>query len=169
MYNENNISKSKRVALTGVMVALSMLLSYLETLIPLNIGIPGVKLGLANVVVIALIEKLPFGNLFLISTIRVLLSALLFGNSATLLFSVSGAVLSLIVMFVLKRSEKFSSVGISIAGGVSHNIGQLLVAAFLSGSMRIVYYIPALLLSGIITGLIIGIFGAYIGKRLKEV
>ncbi len=168
MNDKNNRINSKNVALSGVMIALSMLLGYFESLVPLNIGVPGVKLGLANIVIIVMINKLPFPDLIVISLFRVILSSVLFGNVQALIFSVCGALFSLLIMYIMKRSKLFGTVGISIGGGVAHNIGQLVCALFMIGVFRIIYYLPVLLVSGVVSGMLIGIFGAYIGKRMGD-
>ncbi|MCR5808499.1 MAG: Gx transporter family protein [Clostridiales bacterium] len=156
-----------RITLLGVSVAAAMVLSYIETLIPLSIAVPGVKMGLANLVMVFLLYKLDWKHAAAVSIIRVLLTALLFGNAASLAYSASGAALSLIVMSLLKGSGAFSSVGVSMAGAVSHNAGQIIMAVLLTGTREIAWWLPPLILSGIVTGLAIGAVGAVLISKIK--
>ena len=151
------MTPAKRVAYTAICVALAMVFSYVETLIPINFGIPGIKLGLANLAIVFALYSLGLPLAALISFVRILLSALLFGNIASMMYSLAGGFLSLLVMAILKKIKGFSAVGVSIAGGVSHNIGQILMAWFMLGSFKIIYYLPVLMIAGAVTGLIIGI------------
>lgn len=151
---------SKTVARIGMCVSLAMIFSYIEVLIPFHFGIPGVKLGLANIVIVIGLFFLEIREVFLISIVRILLMGLLFGNGASLLYSLAGGFLSLAGMFLLKRIQKFSVTGISVAGGVLHNVGQILMAAILMESGSILYYLPVLLAAGVVTGLLIGLLSA---------
>lgn len=151
------MTPAQKVATTAIMVALAMIFSYVEALIPINFGIPGIKLGLANLVVVVSMYLLNVPLAALISLVRILLSALLFGNLASLLYSLAGGFLSFVVMALLKKVKGFSVIGVSIAGGICHNIGQILTAWFMLGSFKIVYYLPVLIIAGALTGLIIGI------------
>ena len=117
-----------RVAYFGMFTALALIFSYVETLIPISFGIPGVKLGLANLIIVAALYKMALKEAYLLSVVRVLLAGFLFGNYFSILYSLSGALLSLSVMALLKKNGGFSVIGVSIAGGVFHNIGQLFVA-----------------------------------------
>lgn len=160
---------TERIARLGVLTALAMIFSYVESLIPLNFGIPGIKLGVANLVVVIALFFLPMGDAFLISMIRVLLLGILFGNAASLLYSFTGAVFSFLVMCLSKRFLGLSVVGISVLGAVFHNIGQLFAAAYVLGNIRITYYLPVLLVAGILTGLLIGLLAGEIKKRLGRI
>ena len=117
-----------RVAYFGVFTALALIFSYVETLIPINFGIPGVKLGLANLVIVIALYKMKLTEVYLLSVVRVLLSGFIFGNYFSIIYSLAGGLLSLTVMALLKKSKGFSVMGISVAGGVFHNVGQLIVA-----------------------------------------
>lgn len=161
------MSSAKRVATTAVMVALAMIFSYVEALIPINFGIPGIKLGLANLVVVFALYALSWPQAALISLVRILLSALLFGNLSSMLYSLAGGILSFIVMALLKKVKGFSIIGVSIAGGVCHDVGQILMAWFMLGSFKIVYYLPVLVIAGAITGLIIGILAKICLTRIR--
>ncbi|MBR7073308.1 MAG: Gx transporter family protein [Eubacterium sp.] len=148
-------SKAKKAAFFGIMVALAFTFSYFESLIPFNIGIPGVKLGLANLVVVIALYFYGIKAAFPIALIRILLAGFTFGNVNSLLYSLAGGILSLLVMWAVKNT-KLSVIGVSILGGVTHNIGQLAAAALLMNTARIIYYLPVLLVAGTVTGFLIG-------------
>ena len=160
-------TKAKRAALFGMMTALAFTLSYLESLIPFSIGIPGVKLGLANLVVVMAIYTMNKGEAFAIAFIRILLAGLTFGNVYSLAYSLCGGLLSLCIMLLLRKT-KLSVVGVSAAGGVCHNIGQIIVAAFVMSTIRIAYYLPALLVSGVLTGVLNGIIAKTVIDRVSR-
>lgn len=160
---------SKKVATIGVLIALAMIFSYIEVLLPINLGIPGAKLGLANLVVVISLYLLPLSWTWMISLIRIFLMGILFGNGLSILYSISGGILSLLVMSILKKIKGFSITGISISGGVSHNMGQLLMAVVILGNIKISYYIPVLLILGMITGIFIGQLSTQIIKVIKKV
>lgn len=152
----------------GVLTALAMIASYIEVLLPFSVGIAGIKLGLANIVVVITLYVLGEKEAFLVSFVRIFLMGFLFGNMAGILYSLAGGMLSLAVMIVLFRLRKFSVSGVSIAGGVSHNIGQLTVAVFIVSNLKLLYYLPVLLCAGIVTGLLIGILTREILRRLPR-
>ncbi|MGF0017230.1 Gx transporter family protein [Sporofaciens sp. SGI.106] len=158
-----------RVAFFGVFVALALIFSYVESLIPIQIGIPGVKLGLANLIIVIALYKMSLKEAYLLSVTRVVLSGFIFGNLFSILYSLAGGLLSLSVMALLKKHGDFSVIGISIAGGVSHNIGQLAVAMVVVETFSVVYYIPVLLIAGLITGLLIGITADEMLRRLTNI
>jgi len=155
-----------RVAYFGVFTALALIFSYVETLIPINFGIPGVKLGLANLVIVI---ALKLTEVYLLSVVRVLLSGFIFGNYFSIIYSLAGGLLSLTVMALLKKSKGFSVMGISVAGGVFHNVGQLIVAMLVVETFSVGYYFSVLLVAGLITGLVIGIVSAEMLKRIKNI
>ena len=155
-----------RVAYFGVFTALALIFSYVESLIPISLGIPGVKLGLANLIIVIALYKMPLGQVYLLSIVRVLLSGFIFGNYFSIIYSLAGGLLSLTVMAVLKKAGGFSIAGISIAGGVFHNVGQLLVAMAVVETFQVAYYVPVLLFAGLITGFLIGITAREMLKRL---
>lgn len=152
-----NKKKVKNIAFYGMMIALAFIFSYLESFIPINalIPIPGVKLGLANVVVLFALYTMKFRDALVIAVIRIFLAGLLFGNPMTIAYSFVGGMLSLVVMALVKKT-KLSIMGVSMLGGICHNIGQLLVAVVLTETVRIAYYLPVLLISGMVTGLLMG-------------
>ena len=160
--------KSRAVSF-GVFVALALIFSYIETLIPINFGIPGVKLGLANLIIVVGLYKLHLADDYLLSVTRVILAGFLFGNLFSIIYSLAGCLLSLTVMALVKRTEKFDVMGISILGGIFHNIGQLIVAALVLENVSIFNYIPVLLIAGLVTGALIGIVAGEILKRLKNI
>lgn len=147
----------KKIPYYGLFAALAILMGYVEMLIPIPVPIPGVKLGLANVIIIIMMYFVDTKSAFFVSLIRVVLSGLLFAGFAGLLYSLSGAMLSFFVMALLKKTDKFSIVGVSIAGGVFHNVGQIIVAALAVENVKMAYYLPFLLVSGVVTGMLIGI------------
>ena len=153
----------------GMFTALALIFSYVESLIPFHIGIPGVKLGLANLVIVVAMYKMNKKQVYLLSVTRVVLAGFIFGNLFSIVYSLAGSLLSLAVMYGLKRKESFSIMGISMAGGVFHNIGQLIVAMIVLESLNLVYYASVLLISGLITGIVIGIVSDEIMKRIKKI
>ncbi len=158
---------SKRIANIGLMTALAMIFSYVEAMLPINFGIPGVKIGIANLVVVSGIYILNIKDVWMISMIRIFLMGLLFGNGVSLIYSLSGGVLSLLVMMLLKKSGIFSITGVSVAGAVSHNIGQLIAASVVIGNLSIFYYFPVLLIAGVVMGIIIGMLSGRILTGVK--
>lgn len=158
---------TKKIVTLSVLVAVASVLSYLESLLPGFIPVPGVKVGLANIAVVFALYALDGKSAALISLFRVLLLSLLFGNAAGFLYSVGGAVLSLSGMLLLKRFRVFDTVGVSIAGGVLHNLGQIAVAAALLRSPALITYFPVLLLFGTAAGCVVGIVGGLLVKKVK--
>lgn len=158
-----------KVAVFGVFTSLALILSYVELLIPINFGIPGMKLGLANLLVVILLYKGCPRDALLLSVIRILLSGLIFGNMFSIFYSLGGGLLSLAVMVFLKKTGQFTVAGISIGGGASHNVGQLLVAIFVVQTYQVGYYLPVLLIAGVITGAVIGILSAEVLKRTQSI
>ncbi len=158
-----------RAAYFGVFTALALIFSYVEKLIPINFGIPGVKLGLANLVIVMVLYKTDFKEALLLSVARVILAGFIFGNLFSILYSLAGGVLSLIVMNALRCRKSFSVIGVSIAGGVSHNIGQLIVAMLVVETYQVGYYLPVLLIAGTLTGAVIGIVCREVLKRVEDV
>ena len=159
--------KAKNVALYGLLIALALVLSYLESLVPLSFAVPGIKMGLSNIVVVFALYRLRARDAAVISLVRVLLVSVLFGNVFSLAYSAAGAVLSLLVMLLLKSTGKFSETGVSVAGAVAHNAGQILVAVFMLETGRLVYYLPVLCISGTIAGVCIGLVSALLVKRIR--
>lgn len=158
---------SKRVARYALLIALAMALSWLESLVPLSMAAPGMKLGLTNIVVVFALYRMSLRDAAALSLVRVLLVSMTFGNAYSFAYSLAGAVLSLTVMAVLKRTGKFSILGVSIAGGVGHNLGQIAVAMAVLGTARLAWYLPALLVSGTLAGAAVGAAGGLVAARVK--
>lgn len=158
--------KTKIVALCGVFTALAFIFSYVEMLLPISLGIPGIKLGLANCCAIVLIYLVGGLEATVVNGIRVILANVLFGNFSSFLFSLAGAVLSMAAMLLLKKTKIFSPVAVSVTGGVMHNIGQIIAAVFIMENAAIAYYLPVLLITGIITGAVIGILATVVINRM---
>lgn len=146
-----------------------MLLSYVEFLLPpIFVAVPGIKMGLPNVVILYVLYALDFRYALLVSLVRICLSSLLFGNTMTFAYSIAGAMLSLLIMLILKKTDKLSVIGVSVAGGVSHNIGQILVAMLLLDTPQIAFYLIILAITGTVSGIFIGLCGAILTKRLPS-
>ena len=156
-----------RAAYFGVFTALALILSYVELLIPINFGIPGAKLGLANLVIVVVLYRNGWREALLLSVVKIVLAGFMFTNLFSILYSLAGGILSLGVMSLLKWKNIFSVTGVSIAGGVSHNVGQLLVAMAVVETYQVGWYLPALLIAGVLTGLLIGILSAGMLKRIR--
>lgn len=161
--------KKNGIAYFGVFTALALIFSYVETLIPISFGIPGVKLGLANLIIVIALYKMKLKETYMLCVTRILLAGFIFGNYFSIIYSLAGGILSLLVMAFLKRQGGFSVMGISVAGGVFHNIGQLLIAILIVESFSVSYYIPVLLAAGVLTGLLIGILAAQMLRRLTNI
>lgn len=167
----NKKTPANQVALSGVLVALSLIFSYIESLISITAGVPGVKLGLANLVVLSCLYILNPIQVLIINIARILLAGFMFGNLYTIIYSLAGGILSFLIMLLFKKISCFSQVGVSIIGGVFHNLGQILVACLVLKSLNIFSYLPVLLISGTIAGALIGIVGKLVTRciyKLKE-
>lgn len=161
--------KSRNVATYGMLIALAFILSYIERMIAIPVPIPGIKVGLANLVVITALYLMGPKHAFVLSMIRILLVGFTFGSLSTILFSFAGGILSWILMVLAQKIKGLSMTGISILGGVGHNVGQIVVAMFVVNSTTLLYYLPVLILSGLIAGMVIGIIGALLINRLKHI
>ncbi|MCF0140552.1 MAG: Gx transporter family protein [Mogibacterium sp.] len=161
-------TKTKRIAYIALMVALALIFSYVEAIIPYNPGIPGVKLGIANIVTLVALYKFGWKDAAAISVLRIVIAGLLFNGLFGMLYALAGALVSFVGMLGLKKTNLFSVVGVSMAGGVLHNFGQLLVAAALIEDLRIFIYFPVLLFSGIVCGIAIGVAATLILKSLRN-
>ena len=158
---------TRKLTTLAITVTLAMALSFLESQIPPLMAIPGVKLGLANVAVIFALYRFGAREAAAVSALRVFLVGLLFGSFVSTLYSIAGAILSFVVMLLLRRFKIFSEVGVSVAGGVCHNIGQIAVACVLLETNVILYYLPFLLLSGTVAGVGVGALSALLIRKLK--
>lgn len=158
---------NRKVAVLSLSIALAMILSYVESQIPSAVAIPGVKMGLANLAVIYTLYKSGLKEAIIVSLVRVFMLAMLFGNAVSLIYSVSGACLSLLTMIILIKTNKFSTIGVSVAGGVMHNVGQILAACVLLETNILKYYLPFLLISGVGAGIVIGLVSGQLIQRVK--
>lgn len=158
----------KKTALLGMLTSLALIASYIETLIPVPIPVPGVKLGLANLIILIVLKLYGAKEGLLLNILRILLAGFLFGSFSTILYSLAGGLLSFAVMGVLLKTKLFSLMGVSIAGGVCHNLGQLLLAIVVLNSAALLSYMPVLLISGLLTGLLIGIGAEQILRHLPK-
>ena len=155
----------KKTAYLGIFSAIAIIFGYVESLFPL--GIPGVKLGLANLVIVFLLYLYGVKEAVAVSFVRILVIGFLFGNLFSILFSLAGAVVSLGLMVILKKTKWFSVVGVSVAGGVSHNIAQIIVASFVVGNLNLFWYLPVLLVSGVIAGFLMGTLATEVLNRIQ--
>ena len=160
--------KTKSVALTGLLIALALILSYLESFVPMSFAIPGIKLGLPNLVIVFALYGLRSRTAAAISLLRVVLVALLFGSALSLAYSAAGAVVSFLVMLLLKRPGRFGCTGVSVAGAVAHNLAQIGTAALLLETGALAWYFPVLCITGTLAGVCIGLLAALLVKRIPE-
>lgn len=152
------MSRITKIAFLGLLAALSIVLSYVEMLLPpIYPSIPGIKVGLTNIISLILIYKFSVKDTVAVTIIRLITVCLLFGNFMTLIYSLVGAFLSVLVMLLLKKSKLFSTLGVSIAGAVSHNLGQIIVAILIMQTVQIGYYMIVLLITGTLAGTVVGI------------
>lgn len=158
---------AKKVSLYGILVSLAFIASYIEVIIPFNFHIPGMKLGLANIAVLVALYTGGAKAGITVSIIRIILVGLTFGNPYSAIYGLSGGVLSLVVMILLKRTDFFGMMGVSMSGGVAHNLGQLLCAMIILKLPAVFTYLSYLILVGTITGALIGIIDEEVLKRLK--
>lgn len=159
---------TKKIAYMGMFTALAFVFSYIEFLLPINLGVPGIKLGLANLVVIVALYTMDARAACTLSFVRILLTGLTFGNLASMVYSLAGGMLSLVIMIVARRWKFFSVTGVSVLGGVFHNVGQILVAVFVVETAALLYYLPVLVLSGTIAGVLIGILSSILIRYLSK-
>ena len=160
--------KAKKIAFLGLAIALAMILSFVESQIPPLAAMPGVKVGLPNLVMVFLLYRVGWKETVTVSIIRIFLTSLLFGNLQVLTFSIAGAMLSLSSMIVLKKTGWFSCITVSIVGGLFHNIGQIIAACLWTQTAQVAFYLPVLLVSGTIAGTVIGLASGIIVKRSEK-
>ena len=161
------MKRNQKIALLGISVSIAIVLSYIEAIIPSFVPIPGVKIGLANIAIMFIMYKLDFLSATIVSAVRLVTVFLIFGGLVPFLYSVAGAALSLLVMYLMKRFTPFSEIGVSVAGGVSHNVAQIIVAIFMFSTGSLIYYLPVLLISGTISGVLIGIISGILITKIK--
>ena len=165
----NKASVARRLATYGLLIAVAFLFSYIEALLPLSLGIPGVKLGLANLAVVLTMALLSRREAWVVALVRILLVGFTFGNPYSMLYALCGGVCSVAVMSLLWNSRRLSVLGISMAGALAHNIGQLLFAAAVTETARLWWYLPLLLVSGAVTGGLIGAAALAVLRRFSKV
>jgi len=157
----------KKLTSLSIAVALAMILSFVESLIPPLVAVPGVKIGLSNIVTVFLLYSYGWREAGVVSFIRIVLSSILFGSFVSLLYSFSGALLSFLIMLALKKANLFSVIGVSVAGGVFHNAGQIACACIVMENAAIASYLPPLIISGTVAGIAVGILAGIISQKLK--
>ena len=164
----NNRYSASKLTMCALLAALALIFSYIEVLIPFNPGIPGIKLGIANLVIIVALYYLGPKYALTVNLVRILIAGLLFNGMFGALYSLSGGLLSWLVMVLLQKTRLFSVTGVSMAGGIAHNLGQLLTAAFIVSNIKVFIYFPVLIFSGMICGTLIGILSHLILKKLPK-
>ncbi len=158
--------KARKVALYGMLIALAFVFSYIESMVPIPVPIPGVKLGLANLVNVVGLYTVGVTGTAAVSLIRIVLVGFTFSNLFSMIYSLAGGILSLLVMILARKSGLFGKAGVSILGGIFHNIGQLAIAAFVTKTAGVFTYFPVLLAAGVVTGALIGLLGGMITERI---
>lgn len=166
MPSQNN--RTGRLAMRGMLVAVAMVLSWLEAQLPVFFAVPGMKLGLTNLVVLIALYRFGKKDAMIINILRILLVGLSFGNMFSMIYSLAGGLLSGIIMILLYMTNRFRMVSVSLAGGIFHNVGQILVAMFVLESSSVLYYLPVLWISGMAAGVFVGLLGAQVVRRLPE-
>ena len=164
-----NVMKTKKVATLGLCIALSMVLSFIEHQIPPLVAVPGVKVGLPNLVMVFMLYKIGWKETAIVSIVRVVLVSMIFGSVVSMAYGLAGATLSLIGMILLKKTKLFSTITVSVVGGVLHNAGQIAIACIIMETGLLVYYLPVLLISGTIAGVVIGFVAGLLVKKLEKV
>lgn len=160
--------KTVRITELGMLLALALVFSYFESLIPVFVAVPGVKIGLANIVTILLLYRTNWKNVMMFMTVRVLLAGFLFSGVSGIIYSLAGGFCCIIIMSILKHFPHFSLVGVSITGAIFHNIGQIIVAVFVMENVHILYYLLVLCISGAISGLLVGYLAFLLLKRFNK-
>ncbi|SCW60172.1 heptaprenyl diphosphate synthase [Eubacterium ruminantium] len=160
------LSKNKKIAYRGALIALAMVLSYIESFIPVFAAVPGVRIGLSNIVTVYSLYKLGLRDTIFIALARIVLSSLLFGNPVMIIYSAAGFIFAVIVMYLAMKLPIFGKTGVSVIGGIFHNLGQILVAAFMIGNMSLLYYLGVLLAVGAISGMIVGIISGIVIEKI---
>lgn len=160
---------TKKIAFLGLCTAVALVLAYMESMLPpLFHAVPGIKIGLPNIIIVFVLYRFGLWEAAVVSFIRMLAISFMFGNLMALVYSLAGAFLSLLVMAVLKKMKFLSPVGVSVAGGVFHNVGQILAAMVLLGTAELGYYLIVLTITGTVSGIFVGLCGAIIMKRIPK-
>ncbi|MCI8981887.1 MAG: Gx transporter family protein [Hungatella sp.] len=164
----NSKSTGTWVATYGMLIGLAFIFSYVEAIIPIPIPIPGVKLGLANLVTIVGLYTVGVKGTVAVSLIRIVLVGFTFGNASSMIYSLAGGGLSLILMILAKKLNWFSQIGVSIIGGIGHNIGQISIAALVVQTAGVFYYLPFLMVAGVVAGAVVGLLGGLVTVRIRR-
>lgn len=163
----NNREQIKKLSLLSLLTAAAMILSYVEAVLPpVFASVPGIKMGLPNIIVIFILYRMGAVSAIAVSFVRIFLTALLFGSPMSFIYSLAGAVFSLAVMMILKKADFLSAIGVSVAGGVFHNLGQILMAMLLLETAAIGYYMIVLAVTGTVAGIFVGLCGAFLMQRI---
>ncbi len=163
----NSKSTGAWVATYGMLIGLAFIFSYVEAIIPIPIPIPGVKLGLANLVTIVGLYTVGVKGTIAVSLVRIVLVGFTFGNASSMIYSLAGGCLSLVLMILARKLNWFSQIGVSIIGGMGHNIGQLSVAALVVQTAGVFYYLPFLMVAGVAAGAVVGLLGGLVTERIR--
>ncbi|MBD5463948.1 MAG: Gx transporter family protein [Lachnospiraceae bacterium] len=158
-----------KTAYLGLLLAFALILSYIETIIPFQSGIPGIKLGLANLAVVLCLYLFGWKEALVLTTVKALLGGFMFGSMSMMIYSMAGALISALIMIILKKTHWFHVPVVSAAGGVAHNMGQILVAFFVVETYGIVYYVPILVIAGLLTGILIGMVAALVLPYIQTI
>lgn len=168
---KNEVRRGKnirKIAVYGVMTAIALVLSYIESQVPAFFPIPGMKLGLTNIIVVLALYKTGSKSAMAMNVLRIVMASLLFGGPSALMYSLAGGMVSTLVMILLKRSGAFRVVTVSIAGGVAHNVGQIIVAVLITNTASVAWYLAVLWFTGMASGAVIGILGSELIRRLPD-
>lgn len=157
---------ARNVALYGMLIALAFIFSYIEAMIPIPVPVPGVKLGLANLVNVVGLYTVGVAGTLAVGLVRIILVGITFGNTFSMVYGLAGGAMSLLVMILMKKTNWFGTIGVSVMGGIFHNIGQLMIAAYVTRTAGVFSYFPVLAVAGIITGTVIGILGGLVTMRI---
>ena len=167
---KNNRIRTKKMTVLALCTSVALILSYVEFLLPaIFVSVPGIKMGLPNIAILLVLYRIGEKEAAAVSFVRLVISTMLFGNFTSFVYSLAGAVLSLGVMILLKKSDMLSTLGVSVAGALMHNVGQVLVAMALMHTSEIGYYMIVLAITGIISGIFVGICGAYVFKKVSKI
>ncbi len=160
--------KTNELAYLAVFTSLAIVFGYIERMFPSPVPIPGVRLGIANTIIIIILYSNALKSAFVVNITRIIVSGVLFGGISGIIYGLAGGALSLCAMYAAKKSSSFGIIGVSIFGGVFHNIGQICIAALVVWNAKLFYYIPILIISGVITGIIIGMLAGGVIKRINK-
>ncbi len=155
-HNKTPVSSARRVAISALFASLALIFSYIEAILPISPGLPGIKLGIANLVIVIAMYRLDLRYALVINLVRIFLAGFMFSGLYGAIYSLCGCLVSFAFMFILFKSGRFSVIGVSMGGGAAHNLGQLCIAAFLVSNLQIFYYLPVLIVAGTLCGILTG-------------